>query len=135
MVTLGVSDLERATSFYEELGWRPALVVEETVFFQMNGAIVVLWAREKLAQDAGVADAGAAWGGITLAQNVATDEEVDEVIERARRSGGRISREPARTFYGGYAGYFLDPDGHAWEVAHNPGFGLDDEGNILLPRG
>ena len=133
LITLGVADHERAKAFYAALGWTPAMDVEETVFLQANGVVLVLWGREKLAADMGVADDGAGWGGIALAHNVGSDEEVDRVIEEARANGAEISREPARTFYGGYAGGFRDLDGHAWEVAHNPGFGLRDDGSVIVP--
>jgi catechol 2,3-dioxygenase-like lactoylglutathione lyase family enzyme len=132
LVTLGVTDLDRARSFYEQLGWRAGLDVEETVFFQAGGLIVTLWGRNELAADSGVTDRGG-WGGITLAHSVASDDDVDRVIEQARAAGARIAREPAATFYGGYAGVFLDPDGHPWEIAHNPGFRLADDGTISLP--
>jgi len=132
LVTLGVTDLDRARRFYEQLGWRAGLDVEETVFFQAGGLVVTLWGRDELAADSGVTDGGG-WGGITLAHNVASDDEVDRVIEQARAAGARIAREPAATFYGGYAGVFLDPDGHPWEIAHNPGFRLADDGTITLP--
>jgi predicted lactoylglutathione lyase len=135
LVTLGVSDYARATAFYAALGWSPALEVEETAFFQANGVILVLWAREKLSPDMGVPDDGARWSGIALAHNVRSRDEVHEVIELARRNGAEITREPAETFYGGYAGTFRDLDGHVWEIAYNPGFGLDDDGNIVLPAG
>ena len=133
LVTLGVSDYARSKAFYEALGWSVALDIEETAFFQANGSVLVLWARNKLAEDTGIADDGARWGGIVLAHNVRSREEVEEVIEQARANGAEITREPSETFYGGYAGAFLDLDGHPWEVAHNPGFGLDEDGNILLP--
>jgi hypothetical protein len=133
LVTLGVSDYARACAFYEALGWSPALDIEETAFFQANGVILVLWARDKLAADMGIQDTGERWGGIALAYNVASPDEVHEIIELARRNGAEITREPSETFYGGYAGAFRDLDGHAWEVAHNPGFGLDDAGNVVLP--
>ena len=133
LVTLGVADYGRAKKFYEALGWRPALEIEETAFFQANGVILVLWARDKLAADLGVPDDGARWSGIALAHNVRSREEVHEVVEQARRSGAEITREPSVTFYGGYAGGFRDLDGHVWEVAHNPGFGLDADGNVVLP--
>jgi uncharacterized protein len=133
LVTLGVSDYARAKAFYEALGWSAALDIEDTAFFQANGSVLVLWAREKLAEDTGISDQGARWGGIVLAHNVRSREEVHEVIEQARSNGAEIAREPSETFYGGYAGAFLDLDGHPWEVAHNPGFGLDDDGNIVLP--
>ncbi len=135
LVTLGVSDYTRAKEFYEALGWPVALDVEETAFFEANGTLLVLWARDKLAADMAIPDEGARWGGIALAHNVRSRAEVHEVIEEARRNGAEIAREPAVTFYGGYAGVFLDLDGHPWEIAHNPGFGLDDEGNIVLPSG
>ena len=132
LITLGVSDYDRAKSFYASLGWSPALEIEETAFFQANGVVLVLWAREKLAADSGIADEGARWSGVTLAHNVASRREVDDVVERAHSAGGTIAREPSETFYGGYAGVFRDLDGHAWEVAHNPGFGLAADGSVLL---
>jgi predicted lactoylglutathione lyase len=133
LITLGVSDYERAKSFYAALGWSPTLEIEETAFFQANGIVLVLWGREKLAADSGIADDGARWSGIALAHNVAARAEVDALIEQARRSGATVTREPSETFYGGYAGVFRDPDGHAWEIAHNPGFGLDADGSVILP--
>ena len=132
LITLGVSDYERAKAFYNALGWSTTLEIQETAFFQANGVVVVLWAREKLAADTGVADDGGSWSAITLAHNVGSRREVDRVIEEARRSGGTITREPSETFYGGYAGVFRDLDGHAWEIAHNPGFGLKEDGSIIL---
>jgi uncharacterized protein len=135
LVTLGVSDYARAKAFYAALGWSPALEVEETAFFQGNGIILALWAREKLGPDLGIPDDGARWSGVALAHNVRSNAEVDEVIEQARKNGAEITREPAVTFYGGYAGAFRDLDGHAWEIAYNPGFGLDVDGNIVLPTG
>jgi predicted lactoylglutathione lyase len=133
LLTLGVSDYARAKAFYASLGWSPALEVEETAFFQANSVILTLWARAKLSPDMGIPDEGARWSGIALAHNVRSREEVHEIIEQARTNGAEITREPAETFYGGYAGVFRDLDGHVWEVAHNPGFGLDDAGNIVLP--
>jgi predicted lactoylglutathione lyase len=133
LVTLGVADYARAKAFYESLGWSPALDVEDTAFFQANGSILVLWGRDKLAEDMGIPDDGARWGGIALAHNVESRDEVHEIIELARKNGAEITREPAETFYGGYAGVFLDLDGHAWEIAHNPSFGLDEDGNVVLP--
>jgi predicted lactoylglutathione lyase len=132
LITLGVADVAVSRAFYERLGWRVGLDVEETVFFQIGGSILTLWGRGKLEQDSGVTDRGG-WGGVTLAQNVRSRGEVDRVIEEARAAGARIAREPAETFYGGYAGVFVDPDGHPWEVAHNPGFALGDDGSITLP--
>ena len=134
LVTLGVADYARAKAFYEALGWSVALDVQETAFFQANGVVLGLWSRDKLADDSGIVDDGARWGGITLAHNVGSRDEVHDAIEAARANGAEITREPAETFYGGYAGVFRDLDGHAWEVAHNPGFGLNDDGSVRLPR-
>ena len=134
IVTLGVADYTRAKSFYEALGWTVTLEVEETAFFQANGVVLVLWSREKLARDSGVTDDGSTWAGITLAHNVGSRGEVHDVIDTARANGATITREPAETFYGGFAGVFRDLDGHAWEIAHNPGFGLTDDGSVVLPE-
>jgi uncharacterized protein len=133
LVTLGVRDLKNARAFYEALGWKTgAGPGDDVVFFQAGGTILALWGRAQLAEDSVVADEGG-WGGVTLAHNVRSRSEVDRVIEEARAAGARIAREPSETFYGGYAGVFVDPDGHPWEVAHNPGFALGDDGSITLP--
>jgi uncharacterized protein len=132
LVTLGVGDYERAKAFYAALGWTPAREMEETAFYQANGVVLVLWARSKLADDMGIADDGATWSGIALAHNVGSREQVDDIIRQARGAGAEITREPAETFYGGYAGGFRDLDGHAWEVAHNPGFGLAPDGSVMV---
>jgi predicted lactoylglutathione lyase len=134
LVTLGVSDYARAKAFYAALGWAPAMDIQETAFFQANGVVLVLWARDKLAADMGVADDGAHWSGVALAHNVGSRDEVHAVIDQARSAGAEIAREPSETFYGGYAGVFRDLEGHAWEVAFNPGFGLGDDGSVVLPR-
>jgi uncharacterized protein len=134
LVTLGVSDYGRAKAFYEALGWTAKLDIEETAFFEANGCILVLWARDKLAEDMGIRDEGARWGGIALAHNVASRDEVHEIVALARQNGAEVTREPAKTFYGGYAGAFRDLDGHAWEIAHNPGFGLAEDGSVILPK-
>jgi uncharacterized glyoxalase superfamily protein PhnB len=105
---------------------------DDVVFFQAGGMIVALWSREKLAGDSGVDDNGG-WGGVTLAHNVHSQAKVDSVIDEARRAGARIGREPAETFWGGYSAIFIDPDGHPWEVAHNPHWTLDEDGSIALP--
>jgi catechol 2,3-dioxygenase-like lactoylglutathione lyase family enzyme len=131
LVTLGVSDLARARAFYEALGWRAGNESDDVVFFQSGGMIVALWSRAQLAEDSGVEDGGG-WGGVTLAHNVRSPAEVDEVIEQARAAGGRIAREAAETFWGGYSGIFVDPDGHPWEIAHNPGWTLADDGTVSL---
>lgn len=133
LITLGVRDLQRARDFYEQLGWQ-CQEVEETVFFQAGGMAIVLWGRDKLALDCGIADQqGGGFEGIALAHNVRSRSEVDGVVAAAERAGAVVTRLPAQTFYGGYAGVFTDPDGHAWEIAHNPGFTLADDGSITLP--
>jgi uncharacterized protein len=133
LITLGVRDLPRARAFYEALGWRTgAAPDDDVVFFQTGGAIVALWDRAKLAEDSGVEDAGG-WGGLTLAHNVRSPAEVDAVIEEARAAGAEIAREGGETFWGGYSGVFVDPDGHPWEVAHNPRWTLADDGSVRLP--
>ena len=133
LITLGVADVARARAFYEQLGWR-GQEVEETVFFQAGAMAVVLWGRSKLADDAGVADGeGDGFDGVALAQNVRTPAEVDQVLAAAAAAGATVTRPAATTFYGGYAGYFRDPDGHSWEIAHNPGFTLGDDGSLTLP--
>ena len=132
LVTLGVTDLRRARAFYEALGWRSgAGPDDDVVFFQAGGMIVALWSRASLAEDSGVEDGGG-WGGITLAYNTRSPEEVDAVIEEARGAGARIVREPAATFWGGYSAVFLDPDGHPWEVAHNPHWAIGEDGSTRL---
>ncbi|MFF5052124.1 VOC family protein [Micromonospora sp. NPDC000663] len=130
LVTLGVTDVARAKAFYEQLGWR-GQEVEETVFFQAGGLAVVLWGRDKLADDAGIQGPGT--GAISLAQNVRSREEVDEVIATATKAGAEVTQPARETFYGGYAGYFTDPDGHLWEIAWNPGFQLGPDGTLTLP--
>lgn len=132
VVTLGVSDLELSRTFYRNLGWKEGPGSgEQVVFFQLNGIVLGLWEREKLAEDSVVDDAGG-WGGVTLAYNARSESQVDAVIEEARFAGATIGREPAETFWGGYSGVFIDPDGHPWEVAHNPGWAIDEEGNTRL---
>jgi predicted lactoylglutathione lyase len=132
LVTLGVSDLGRARSFYEALGWMTgAAPADDVVFFQTGGMIVGLWDRRSLADDSGVEDGGG-WGGVTLAHNVRSPAEVDAIVEEARAAGARIAREPGATSWGGYTGVFVDPDGHPWEIAHNPHWTLADDGSVRL---
>ena len=133
LVTLGVSDLGRSRAFYEALGWSPDVVIDvDVVFFQAGDMVLALWGRAELAGDSMVTDRGG-WGGITLAHNVRSPEEVDRVIDEARSAGAVIGREGAETSWGGYSAVFIDPDGHPWEVAHNPGWPLDERGAIRLP--
>jgi uncharacterized glyoxalase superfamily protein PhnB len=104
------------------------------VFFQAGAMVLVLWGRAKLAADSGVADDGSGFDRVTLAQNVRSAEEVDAVVAAATEAGATVSRKPSATFYGGYAGVFLDPDGHAWEIAFNPAFTITDDGAVVLPE-
>jgi uncharacterized protein len=132
LVTLGVTDLGRARAFYEALGWKSkAAPDDDVVFFQAGCMVVALWSRGSLAEDSGVEDTGG-WGGVTFAYNVRSPREADEVLERARMAGARIAREAGETFWGGYAGVFVDPDGHPWEVAHNPRWIIADDGSLRI---
>jgi catechol 2,3-dioxygenase-like lactoylglutathione lyase family enzyme len=130
-VTLGVSDIGRARAFYEALGWRGTSPDGEVVFIQAGGMVLALWDRGLLAEDSAVTDAGG-WGGVTLAHNVGSPEEVDAVIAQAEEAGARIGRPGAPTSWGGYSGVFVDPDGHPWEVAHNPYWRLAADGTVHL---
>ena len=131
LITLGVADLERAKRFYEALGWRAHPGDEDVVFFQVGGFILALWGRAELAEDSSVTDAGG-WGGVTLAQNVRSTAEVDQILAAAGAAGGRVGRPGAPTFWGGYSGIFLDPDGHPWEIAVNDDWKITDDGRTLL---
>lgn len=132
LITLGVGDLARSRTFYEALGWQTgAAPGDDVVFFQAGEMIVALWDRARLAEDSAVTDGGG-WGGTTLALNFASPAEVDEAIEEARAAGARIGREPAETFWGGYSGVIVDPDGHPWEIAHNPNWTITEDGGVRL---
>jgi uncharacterized protein len=132
LITLGVADLGRAMDFYGGLGWRGASPDGEVAFYQAGGMVLALWLRDKLAEDSVVEDGGG-WGGITLAYNVRSPEEVDAVLAEAEAAGGTVGRAGAATFWGGYSGVFLDPDGHPWEVAHNPRWIIGQDGTVTLP--
>jgi predicted lactoylglutathione lyase len=132
VITLGVADLERARRFYEALGWKTgADPGDDVVFFQAGEMVVALWDRARLAEDSTVEDAPG-WGGVTLAVNLGSRAEVDAVTEEARAAGAQIGREPAETFWGGYSAVFIDPDGHPWEVAHNPHWTVTADGGVKL---
>jgi catechol 2,3-dioxygenase-like lactoylglutathione lyase family enzyme len=131
LVTLGVADVGRARAFYRALGWSETGDREEVAFFQAGCMVVALWGRAELAKDSVVTDGGG-WGGVTLAHNVRSPEEVDRVLDEARAAGATIGREGAETFWGGYSGLFIDPDGHPWEVAHNPGWTIGPDGATTL---
>lgn len=133
LITLGVSDLDRAIEFYRRLGWRPsaASVSGEVAFFQAGGMVVALWSRRALALDSGVVDGGG-WGGVTLAHNVSQSDDVDAILSRAAEAGARIARAGAMTSWGGYSGVFVDLDGHPWEVAVNPAWPLSADGSVVI---
>ncbi len=135
LVTLGVADVARARRFYEQLGWKAAGGAgADVVFFQAGGLVLALWGRDELARDSAVEDGGG-WGGITLAHNVRSRAEVDAVLAAAGAAGGTVCRKGAPTFWGGYSGVFADPDGHRWEIAHNPFWQITVDGSVVLPRG
>lgn len=133
LITLGVRDLEKSRAFYEGLGWHPTARPggDDVYFFQAGAMVVALWSREELAKDSTVTDAGG-WGGVTLAYNTHSREEVDSVLAEASAAGAKIGRPGAETFWGGYSGVFIDPDEHPWEVAHNPFWNLAADGAITL---
>ncbi len=132
VITLGYDDLERSRSFYEALGWSGDSPDGEVVFIQAGPMVLALWDRAKLAADSAVSDSGG-WGGVTLAHNVGSPAEVDRVMAEAEAAGATIGRPGAPTEWGGYSGLFLDPDGHPWEVAHNPVWTLGPGGAVILP--
>lgn len=131
LVTLGVADLARSKRFYEALGWQANPGDDGVVFFQTGGIVVALWGRSELAEDSAVVDSGG-WGGVTLAHNVRSPAEVDELLAAADAAGATIGRSGAATFWGGHSGVFIDPDGHPWEIAHNPYWTITDDGRTLL---
>jgi uncharacterized protein len=131
LITLGVADTARSRQFYEALGWKGESPDGDVVFFQAGGMIVGLWGRDKLAADSAVTDNGG-WGGVTLAYNVSSPAEVDAVLAEAEAAGATIGRRGAEAFWGGYTGVFIDPDGHPWEVAHNPGWTITPDGETRL---
>lgn len=139
LITLGVADLARATRFYRDLGWTPSPRFEgaDVAFFQAGGMIVALWGRDDLAADTGLSKEPSGDGPsarLALAYNARSREAVDAVIEEARRAGGTVVKPARDTAWGGYAGYFADPDGHLWEIAWNPGFAMIEDGSVRLPE-
>jgi catechol 2,3-dioxygenase-like lactoylglutathione lyase family enzyme len=135
LVTLGVADLDRSIAFYEGLGWtRSMRGAEGVAFFQLGGIGLSLFPLFDLAADAGLDQVPVSpWRGIALAHNVRTPAEVDEIAAAVSSLGGAIFSLPTEKFWGGYSAYFGDPDGHLWELAWNPGFPLDDAGNLVIP--
>lgn len=134
LITLGVKDVRRSRAFYEDLGWvSPSPPAGDIAFFQAGSMVLALWGRRDLAEDTGVVDGGG-WGGVTLAHNVGSPEEVDVLVDRATAAGAAVARAPGPTFWGGYSGVIVDPDGHAWEIAHNPHWTLGPDGAVRLPQ-
>lgn len=134
LVTLGVSDITAARAFYERLGFRASRDSnDDVVFFDAGGVILALFGRKSLADDATVQDAPTGFAAIALARNVASEQDVDAALATAAAAGARIVKPAHKTFWGGYSGYFADPDGHLWEVAHNPFWPLDSDGRPQLP--
>jgi catechol 2,3-dioxygenase-like lactoylglutathione lyase family enzyme len=132
VVTLGVRDLPKAQQFYEALGWKRANKHPEVAFFQLNGMVLSLFSRERLAEDAQVASAGSGFAGVVLAYNGRSRDDVDAVLAEAERAGARILKRAQDVFWGGYSGYFADPDGHLWEVAWNPEWEVGPDGDVRM---
>jgi len=133
LITLGVRDFERSYKFYTEtLGWKSARSQDDVAFFQTSGVVFAIYPREKLAEDALVSPEGYGFSGITLAYNTRSESEVDEIIKDLKAKGARILKEPQKVFWGGYSAYFADPDDYYWEVAYNPFFPFDENGNLKL---
>jgi catechol 2,3-dioxygenase-like lactoylglutathione lyase family enzyme len=136
LITLGVSDLDRASAFYDRMGWQRSVAqAQGVVFYQVGPMAVALFPRSELAADAVVTDDSkpGAFVPVALAYNTRTADEVDAILANAAAAGGRIVKSAEKAFWGGYSGYFADPDGFLWEVAHNTGFALADDGSLLLP--
>lgn len=135
LMTLGVADIARSRRFYERLGWTASkLGGDEVAFFQLGGVILSLWSRASLAADMGVVDEARGFGGFAIAHNVRAKDDVDALLKEAEGAGARILKSGTATDWGGYIGYFADPDGHTWEVAWNPAFPIAPDGSIKLPR-
>lgn len=133
-VTLGISDIARARAFYERLGFKPSSAsTDDVAFYDAGGVVLALWARSALAEDAGVPDDGSGFTRIAVAHNVRTAEEVASVLAEAEAAGATVVKPSQKAFWGGQTGYFADPDGHLWEVAHNPFMPLDAVGRVVLP--
>jgi uncharacterized protein len=131
LITLGYRDYQRARGFYTAMGWSIHWTDDDVIFFQAGPMVFALWDREKLANDSAVQDTGG-WGGVTLAYNTNSPEEVDQVLAQAQAAGGTVPRPGGKTFWGGYSGIFVDPEGHPWEVAHNPAWTVRDDGSVSL---
>ncbi|WP_413876699.1 VOC family protein [Albidovulum sp.] len=135
LITLGVADLSRSRAFYETLGWVPAEAQEGVAFYQMHGAVLALFGRDALAADQGRPGAALGTGAMALAQNFPTEAAVDAAWGAALAAGAVPLKAPEKVFWGGYSGYYADPDGHVWELAMNPFWPLAPDGSLTLPRG
>ena len=135
LITLGVSDLKKSRAFYEKLGWKASSASQEEVaFFQGKGIVLGLFGRHALAEDAKVSAEGSGFKSLSLAYNTHTKEEVDAILEEARAAGAKITKPAQEVFWGGYNGYFTDPDGHLWEVAWAPQLELTKDGELRMPE-
>ena len=135
IITLGVADIERSRKFYERLGWDPSSASNEAItFFQAGGLILALYPRSELAKDANLPPDGQGFAGFTVSYNARSRAEVDAVLAKAKKAGAKILKPAQEAFWGGYSGYFADPDGFAWEVAFNPSFPIANDGSIHLPE-
>lgn len=133
LITLGVADLARSRRFYEDgLGWTKGNPEDEVAFYQLNGLVLAIWSRDELAADARITDTGATFSGISIAFNTRSHDEVDDILAQAAAAGGAITKPAEEQVWGGYSGYFSDPDGHSWEVAFNPGWSIDEAGRVSL---
>lgn len=135
LITLGVADLEQSKAFYGAMGWTPTSETEGVVFYQINGMVLGFFGLQALAADQGRPGAALGTGAVTLAQNFGSEAEVDEAYNLALQAGATALKIPEKVFWGGYSGYYADPDGHVWEVAHNPFWPLNDDGSLTLPEG
>lgn len=134
LITLGVSDLERSRKFYADLGWVPTREMDNISFYQMPGLALGLFPLDMLAEDQAQSVETLKTGAMTLAQNWATEAEVDAAFDRALSVGARALKRPEKVFWGGYSGYYADPDGHVWEIAMNPFWPLESDGSLILPE-
>ena len=134
LITLGVADLPRAVAFYEDaVGWKPEASPPGVVFFDLNGVVFALWPHDELAHDLGMAaDSVPGYRGYALAHNVRSEAEVDAIFTQLEAKGAKIVKQPQKTFWGGYSGYFSDPDGHTWEIAHNPFWTIRKDGSVSM---
>jgi uncharacterized protein len=136
LITLGVADLQRAVNFYEQVvGWKAEASPPGVVFFDLDGVVFALWPHDELAKDMGMmADSVPAYRGYALAQNARSEAEVDAIFTRLKNTGATIVKEPQKAFWGGYSGYFSDPDGHTWEIAYNPFWTIHDDGRLSMKK-